>query len=316
MIADLHCDLLLYLDGENRTLSDRQARCSLPQLKEGGVKFQTLPLFSETGPGSSLAGERQFKIFENLPKEHFTIVKSPAFPEKTIGVMFAIENGSVFCAEEDDLNERLLWLEKLSQRPLYIGLTWNTENRFGGGAETSVGLKKDGEKLLDFLHQRGICVDLSHTSDALAMDILHYIDHRQLEIPVIASHSNFRAVEDVARNLPDFLAKEVIQRGGVIGLNFVNRFVGESSDRLLDHLEHIIALGGENQVCFGADFYFTGDLSPEYQRALSFFEDLGDAGTYPGLLRSWEERGVSKELIEKVCHKNLLTNCIAESARL
>ena len=43
------------------------------------------------------------------------------------------------------------------------------------------------------------------------------------------------------------------------------------------------------------------------KRAMSFFEEPGHAGTYPSLVKSWEERGVSKELIEKVSRKNFLS---------
>jgi len=39
-----------------------------------------------------------------------------------------------------------------------------------------------------------IPIDLSHTSDLLAEGILNHIDSQKLEIPVIASHSNFRAI--------------------------------------------------------------------------------------------------------------------------
>ena len=62
---------------------------------------------------------------------------------------------------------------------------------------------------------------LSHTSDALAHDIFNHIDKHKLAVPVIASHSNFRSVSDHVRNLPDEIANEIVNRNGLIGMNFL-----------------------------------------------------------------------------------------------
>ncbi len=59
-------------------------------------------------------------------------------------------------------------------------MTHHTENRFGGGNFSEVGLKEDGKVLLDYLTDKNIVIDLAHTSDALAFGILNYIDHKKL----------------------------------------------------------------------------------------------------------------------------------------
>ncbi len=71
-------------------------------------------------------------------------------------------------------------------------MTHHGENRFGGGNSTGIGLKKDGEALLEYISEKKIAIDLSHTSDALAGDILNYIVKNKLGLSVLASHSNFR----------------------------------------------------------------------------------------------------------------------------
>ena len=71
-----------------------------------------------------------------------------------------------------------------------------------------------------------IAIDLSHTSDFLAHDILNYIDKMGLNVRTIASHSNFRKIAEVVRNLTDEIAKEILKRGGVIGFNLFKSFVG------------------------------------------------------------------------------------------
>jgi microsomal dipeptidase-like Zn-dependent dipeptidase len=188
-------------------------------------------------------------------------------------------------------------------------MTWNEENRFGGGAHTHVGLKPDGKPLLDFLHQRKIAIDLSHASDPLADQILNYISKKNLDIPVIASHSNFRAVTEAPRNLPDTIAKEILHRKGIIGLNFVKSFVGsDASKDFVRHLEHGLKLGAKDQLCLGADFFYVGDIPPSQRKKPEdyFFSSIGDAGCYQTVIEFWKKSSlVSDSLIDQITHKNL-----------
>ena len=147
------------------------------------------------------------------------------------------------------------------EKILYVSLTWNHENRFGGGNASQVGLKRDGELFLDYLSEQRVAIDLSHTSDALAHDILNYIDRKGLKLTPIASHSSFRSIKDCPHNLPDDLAREIIRRGGMIGINFVRHFIGDRPEDFLEHIHHGIALGAENSLSLGADFYGGVEIS-------------------------------------------------------
>src|SRR5690606_31012676 len=139
-------------------------------------------------------------------------------------------------------------------------MTHHGENRFGGGNYTNAGHKEDGKKLLDYINGKHICIDLSHTIDALADDMLNYIHLKRLNIIPIASHCNFTARRDHPRNLRDETAKEIYAMGGLIGINFVRAFVdNDKADTLLDHIEYGLKLGGESKLTFGADFFYTAD---------------------------------------------------------
>ncbi len=305
-VADLHCDLLYYLaSGEGRTALDPTPRCSLPQLEAGHVFLQTLAIFTETKKGSTLSAQKQVSAFTHLPSLGCTRLQERALPQQNEKrhVIAAIENASGLCEEDESLTQafsRLDAFEKEVGPLLYISLTWNTENRFGGGNQTSVGLKEDGKQLLNYLDGRKIAIDLSHTSDRLAWDILNEIDRRSLDVPVIASHSNFRAVVDHPRNLPDELAQEIIHRGGVMGFNIVGFIAGE------DYLKHILyglSLGAENNLCFGTDF-FCDDGSLPLNNLPHFNEEFPDASCYPKLLKLFEKK-LTKEQLEKIAYKNL-----------
>lgn len=305
-VVDLHCDLLTYLAASSlRSPADVKARCSLPHLQAGGVEVQVLAIWAVTENGSSQVGNKQFQIFKNLSHQN----KSP------ITFLWSIENASAFSEEDENLQtvlERLhSWM--LHTPPLYISLTWNGENRFGGGASTKIGLKEDGKALLRFLSNKKVAVDLSHASDALALDIFNYIESQSLKIPVMASHSNFRSVTSVARNLPDEFALEITRRGGLIGLNFITQFVGKERDPFLtEHVNHALKLGIEKSMCFGADFFCDDDL-PQSLRTFSgpsFFEEAPDARVYPRVLEFWKTkmllneeivRGIASENFERFC---------------
>ncbi len=323
-IIDLHCDLLLYLqDDPGRTPFDTLVRCAIPQMRSGHVKVQVMALFTETAKGCAELGVRQADIFKVLPNrypEQFELVQTGnamnlALASDKIGIIAAIENASIFAEESDTFEQivdRLHSIIGRIGRPLYIGLTWNGENRFGGGAQTQVGLKEDGRRLLDWLQGRKIAVDFSHASDRLIEDILRYIDEKKLQIPLMASHSNFRSVADMPRNLPDELAKEIFKRKGVIGLNFVRSLLGEGGNQaMIAQLERAIDLGGEGNICFGADFFFEGDLPKASLLAASpegrFYPEFADSSCYPQVLSLWkDELFISDEVLEKIAHRNLL----------
>lgn len=313
-IADLHCDLLCYLEGDTaNSAHDARARCSIPQLKKGNVKFQTLAIFAELGPETLRKGLAQFEIFCRLPElypEHFIHAMSPSLSEDKITLQVAFEGASTFCSESEPIDKGLERLIKLINRakPLYISLTWNEENRFGGGAHSTVGLKEDGQRLLEALHNTGVAVDLSHTSDALAWGILNHIDKKKLHIKVLASHSNYRSITDVPRNLPDELVKEILYRKGLIGINIYKKFIGESYLDVIKHLEHGLKLGGEDHIALGTDFFFDGDLPPAYQHAEEtlFFPELSDASCYGTLLDAFRTHlGLSEAAIQKIAHRNV-----------
>lgn len=310
-IIDLHCDLLNYLALDpKRGPFDPAPRCSYPQLKAGNVQLQTLAIFTETAPGSQKLGWKQVEAFHNLLKSHpqsFSFYKG-AF-EQTINIVPAIENASGFCGEDETLKEgtdRLQLLIKKIGRPLYIGLTWNGENRFGGGIGSPAGLKKDGLELLKWLQGKNIAIDLSHASLKLCEEIINAIDKYSLQLRIMASHCNFRKVLDHPRNLTDDVAKEIFYRKGIIGLVFYKKFVHpEDPKALLNHIEHGLKLGGKDSLCFGADFFSLEDPFIQPLEIAGFFDELSDSSKYSYVIKLMET-AFDREQIAKIARQNAL----------
>ncbi|CRX39157.1 dipeptidase [Estrella lausannensis] len=316
---DLHCDLLTYLaKTPARTPEDRAARCSIPQLKKGKVGFQVMAVFTEDSKQAYHEARAQARAFRSLMSTHQKEIALFPFHEEghlegggKISAVAALENAAPLLREgegRENLEENLDSLEKELGPLFYISLTWNGENRFGGGAfAEGIGLKEDGQELLRLMSQRGIAADISHASDALASDIFSFIEKEKLTLPVIASHSNTRLVHNQARNLPDELIKEVIRGKGLIGLNFVRHFIDDNRfEKIREHALHILNLGGEEALSFGADFFAAEDLPPERYRlhASWYFDDFDTAESMPGALEAITE-GFSADLKKRIAHSNV-----------
>lgn len=306
-IADLHCDLLGYLaDSAERTPENSEVRCSLPQLKAGNVHLQTLAVYTETAPGSTEKAAKELMWFQKLCQSgKCTPLTKWEMPErKGLHAVLSIENASGLCEEEESLEKAFARLDSFCTNGplLYVSLTWHFENRFGGGNMTQIGLKRDGELLLECLGEKNISIDLSHTSDALAYDILNYIDKKALPIIPIASHSNFRKVVHESRNLPDELVLEIVKRGGVIGINLVKDFIGPN---VLAQLEHALQLGIFQHISMGADFFYEGNIPPEYSQCLPMFHrEFSDSSCYPRLFKLFHSL-LTPEQLHDLAWRNL-----------
>lgn len=295
-ILDLHCDLLSYLDiAPGTSIHDADAiGCALPHLRAGGVRLQVMALFALTEPGSAACGMRQAEFYRQItvPGTGFLHLDrsrnlKTVHHHPDIFTLPAIENASCFCEEDEPLADGFARLEAMIAvmgRPLYLTITHHAENRFGGGNLTDVGLKPDGQALLRYLSGRRIAIDFAHTCDRFARELLAFIDAEGLDLPVLASHSNFRPVLDHARNLPDWLTAELTARGGVIGLNLVRDFVHpDAPAHIYAHVAHGQALGA--RIAWGADYFSPLIMPPQYAFRLPYFHpEHTDARCYPTLM--------------------------------
>lgn len=81
------------------------------------------------------------------------------------------------------------------------------------------GLNERGREVIREMNRLGMAIDVSHASDeaiSAAIDVS--------SAPVIATHHGLRAVNDIPRNMPDWLVKKLAAKGGVIGFQLGNEF--------------------------------------------------------------------------------------------
>jgi membrane dipeptidase len=84
------------------------------------------------------------------------------------------------------------------------------------------GISDFGREVVREMNRLGIMIDVSHMSDEAFFDVIEIS-----KTPVIASHSNARAVLDHPRNLSDEMLLKLAENGGVIQLCLVSDYVAE-----------------------------------------------------------------------------------------
>lgn len=147
-----------------------------------------------------------------------------------------------------------------------ITLTWDGENEVGFGCQSGSenGLKPLGKSLLSEMARLGIAADVSHLNRA------GFYDAADSGVKLLASHSNSKSVlkrtradgdaKDFfcRRSLDDEQIKLLIEKNGLIGLNFYRSFLGDDGDdgfeAIYRHASYMLYLGAENTLAIGSDF--------------------------------------------------------------
>lgn len=132
-------------------------------------------------------------------------------------------------------------------------IAYNRNNLAGSGChDEDTGLTDFGRRAIDEMNRVGMVVDCSHCGFQTTMAAME----RSLD-PVIFSHSNPKALVDHARNITDTQIKACAQTGGVVGINGVNLFLGEtvaSSATVARHVGYVAELVGPNHVGLSLDY--------------------------------------------------------------
>ena len=133
-----------------------------------------------------------------------------------------------------------------------IGPAWGG-TRYSGGTGAPGGLTDLGVQLLKAMRRKRVILDLSHMADQAVADAF-----AMWRGPIMASHSNARAIVPGDRQIVDATAKEIARRGGMIGVSFYQRHLRSSGRTTLDdvekHVQHLArAAGGPEHIGIGTD---------------------------------------------------------------
>ena len=313
MVFDGHSDLLYdvtrrRLAGEKRVLERRHLR----NLEAGGVEGLTLALwvsaqdFWKNVPEAEGHRERTDIMLLCMKAElaecpWLELVRTTEEAEraKAAGKKYAFLAVEGMDAIGDDLNG----IDRYADLGVRMGmLTWNGENRLatGAGGDPYSGLTELGRQAVRRMGTRNIVMDVSHLNDGGFWDVMKAADG-----PVIASHSNCRALCDVRRNLTDDQLRAIRDSGGVVGLNVHHAFVHadrekQTAEMLARHAAHMADVMGVEHVACGFDFceYF----GPGNEGA----EGLENCSQIHNLFYWLEKLGMNKKERDMVARENFL----------
>ena len=133
-----------------------------------------------------------------------------------------------------------------------IGPAWGA-TRYSGGTGAPGGLTELGRQLLKAMRRKHVILDLSHMADQAVADAFS-----MWRGPIMASHSNARAIVPGDRQLTDVSVAEIARRGGVVGVSFYSHHLRSSGRATLNGVvKHIVhharAAGGPEHVGLGTD---------------------------------------------------------------
>ena len=278
MYSDLHCDSITKAYSEKMSISDGRLA-----VKTGSDKFIKREQCFALWLSDELHGEAAFCYAEKL----LQFYKENEDKIKSRGVIphLTIENASALGGNLDNI------AYFREHGTVMMSLSWNGENDLARGADAVGGLKPKGKDALWEMENCGIILDVSHLNEEGFRDVCKIATK-----PFIASHSNCYDICPHRRNLKRWQIKEIIDRGGLIGINFYPPFLGEGSvlERVKDNIEYILSLGGENCIALGSDFD-----GAKMSRELKTADDVVKLRDY--LLES----GMSGEVAEKIFYENV-----------
>ena len=189
------------------------------------------------------------------------------------------------------------------------------DNTYIHGTGTEGGLKSPAADLYRALREAGMILDITHMADQAVWESFELWDG-----PVMASHCTCRALVPGQRHLHDDMIKELVSRGGVIGLVFCQYFMDPdidwenrrvtreagwkrkyAMDGLLPHVERIADLAGGTiaNIAIGTDMDggFGAELTP------TDVDTIADIGGFAQVLR---QAGYGQQDAEAVLHGNAL----------
>jgi membrane dipeptidase len=184
-----------------------------------------------------------------------------------------------------------------------IGLAWK-RTRYAGGTGAPGPLTAEGIDLVRRIDEIGMIHDASHLAEDSFWQLMDAASG-----PIMASHSNCRAIVPTDRQLSDDMIRAVAARGGVIGINFYDKFLlppaeyGKRRATLADvvrHVQHVCDLaGGTTSVGIGTDM--DGGLGRE-----QIPQEITTAADLPRLADALSAAGFDDTEVRRVMGTNWL----------
>ena len=232
--VDMHADTVQFMLDEGADINQRRDDTHLdaPRMREGGLDTQFFSIWVEPdaygsgGAGAIKRADEQIAAVRALAERHpetWVLATSAEDVRRAAGVgklaaLLGLEGGYA-------IDERLEMVERYYRMGVrYITLTWTESLPWAGSSGDASGrgrgLSEFGRQVVREMNRLGMLVDVSHVSDETFWDVVETTNR-----PIVATHSNARAIADVPRNMTDDMIRAVARTGGVVCVVFYPAFV-------------------------------------------------------------------------------------------
>lgn len=299
-VFDAHCDTAYELYRRNILLGSNDCHISLDRMERQPGSAQFFAFWTADAERGNLTAPQLFeRMYDELMRQfalfgdRVLLCRSAddakrAADESRTAAFLSIEGAEAIDCDPAQLER--VWQMGFRMTTL----TWNGANSLAGSHCTGGGLTDRGREFVKEAQRLGMLLDVSHLSDEAFWDLADITDG-----PIVASHSNSRAVHPHSRNLTDDQFREIVQTGGFVGLNLYTAFVGGGTitpDAAVRHLLHWFELGGETHIGMGGDL----DGCDSLPVGMTGIDD------YSLLVSALVKHGFSEQTVQNILYDNLM----------
>lgn len=264
-VIDLHVDLPYRSGYAGGTFEEGSGQFRATDLVPAGLRGVVLPLYLPKD--ASPEGRTEAELERSYARVFGQLLRTPPYSLPGCGVRRAggsargVETWLAFEGAGQVEPDQPTVRQWLLRGVRVFGLVHSEHNSLatssGEPSARGLGLTERGRRFVKVVQEAGGIIDVSHASDAATDEVLDLAE--QSGVPVVATHSNARALADHPRNLTDEQIRRIGRSGGVVGVNFHGRFLEPKSGRgttadVVAQVEHIARVGGDASVAIGSDF--------------------------------------------------------------
>jgi membrane dipeptidase len=169
------------------------------------------------------------------------------------------------------------------------------------------GVTELGRKAIRLIQDKKMILDVSHLNEKSFWDVMD-----ATTAPILASHSNAKALASAARNLTDDQLMAIRDTKGLIGLNAFNDFASDNKaeqdvDGLVRHASYIADKIGVEHLGFGFDFFefLSTDFMASYSdQDDSLLKGMENCSKVPVMIEKMRKAGFTEKDLEMISHGN------------
>lgn len=305
-VVDLHVDLPYRSGYAGGTFARGSGEFLADSLVDAGVVGVVLPLYVPLD--AKPHGRSEYQLKASYARVFRQILETPPYSlpgcdvhragssSRPVSTWLAFEAAGAVAPTEQAIRPWVL------RGVRSFGLVHSVPNLLAdssGRAGGSGGLTARGRRFVKTVARVGGVVDVSHASDRATDETIAL--SRRLGISVVATHSNARALAAHPRNLTDDQIRGIAASGGVVGVNFHQRFLSPGSGKatmndVVEQIRYLVRLGGIEVVAIGSDY--EGGIRP--------VSELADSSRFQRLAQALQRAGFSLEEVRQMLSENAL----------